>query len=82
MVQVLTLSTCECDPSWTKGHCRWNQGKMRSHWSKVSPNPMTVIFIGRGKSGQRDTQGEHHVTMEEGQRGTQLHAQASYFPQR
>ena len=38
---------------------------MRSYWIKVGPkSSMTDVLLRRGKSGQKDTQGQHHVMRE------------------
>ena len=60
--------------------CGQNQVKMRSHWIRLDPDPVTGVFLRRGIFGQRrhhvktETQGKVHVKMEAAIR--RLHFQA------
>lgn len=48
-VQVLTLSTCECDLTWIWGLCKCQQVKKRPYWIRMGPNLMTCILV-RGET--------------------------------
>lgn len=56
---------CKYDFIWKQGPCRYNETKMRSYLSRVGPNPMTSVLIGKGKVMHRHTGKEHYVKWEE-----------------
>lgn len=53
-IEILIPSTCDYGLICKWGGCSFNQVNKRSYWIKVGPNPITCIFIRRGKFEHRD----------------------------